>query len=88
MYCINYIFNLSFIFKTNKSKSVKDILKDEQELLEKYNKIKKNRIMVFIIGIVIGLVIIIVGDNETISLSKPIIQMKSVVEDVSDISVI
>ena len=71
-----------------KSKKIKDLLNDEQ--LEEYNKIRKQKIMVFIIGIVIGLCFIILFDNffNKEAISKATISVKNIVEDVSDISVI
>jgi hypothetical protein len=86
IYLIYYIY-----LKFTHAETVEDILKDDpihSTILDKFNKIKKTRIMVFIIGIVIGLVILVISEPEVISLDKPIIQMKSIVEDVSDISVI
>ncbi len=86
VYCIAsviYILSL-FFYKSNK---LKDILIDEQ--LEEYNKIKKQKIMIFIIGIVIGLCFIIIFDKiSTDTVSKASISVKSIIEDVSDISVI
>jgi hypothetical protein len=82
---IIYLLSLFFM----KSKKIKDILNNEQ--LEEYNKIRKQKIMIFIIGIVIGLCFIILFDNisktETI-INKSSVNMKNIVEDVSDISVI
>jgi len=81
---IIYILSLFLI----KSKSIKDILDDEQ--LEEYNKIKKKKIMIFIIGIVLGLCFIIIFDKKSISteIKSSITNIKNIVEDVSDISVI
>jgi hypothetical protein len=85
---IVYILYLIFM----KPEKISDIIENDygnKELLkEKYNNIKKNRIMVFIIGIVIGLGIIIMFDSEP-KISQTIsTNIKSIVEDVSDISVI
>ncbi len=74
--------------KFTHAETVTDILKDNSELLQKYNKNKKTRIMVFIIGIIIGLVILVIYEPDIISFDKSITQIKSIVEDVSDISVI
>jgi Na+/H+ antiporter NhaD/arsenite permease-like protein len=81
---IIYILSL-FLYKT---KNIKDILNDEQ--LEEYNKIRKHKIMIFIIGIVIGLCVIILFDNFSSknTISKISASIKNIVEDVSDISVI
>ena len=70
----------------SKSTKMSDILTEQQ--MEEYNKIKKQRTMVFIIGVVIGLCFIIVFDKTSISLPDTAIKMKHIVEDVSDISVI
>ena len=70
----------------SKSTKMSDILTEQQ--MEEYNKIKKRRTMVFIIGVVIGLCFIIVFDKTSISLPDTTIKMKLIVEDVSDISVI
>ena len=94
VYCIAsvvYIIYALYLKLTN-SENVDDILKDNKDLKEKYNKLKKNRIMVFIIGVVIGLGIIIMSEPSTINISKSIssaaMSTKSIVEDISDISVI
>ncbi len=80
---IIYLLSL-FFYKTKK---IQDILNDEQ--MEEYNKIKKQKMMIFIIGIVVGLCVIIMLDKTSSNnISKASIQMKSIVEDVSDISVI
>lgn len=91
VYCIASLVYIiySIYLKYTKAENIEDILKDNEDLKEKYNKIKKNRIMVFIIGIVIGLVILIISEP---SISSTIQQMtistKTIVNDVSDISVI
>ena len=73
-----------FFYKSNK---LKDILTEEQ--LDEYNKIKKQKTMIFIIGVVIGLCFIILFDKiPSDTISKASINVKSIVEDVSDISVI
>ncbi len=94
IYCIASVVYLiySLYLKITNAYKVEDLFKDNTDLLDKYNKIKRNRIMVFIIGIVIGLVILVINEPETISLStkltSSITNMKSIVDDVSDISVI
>jgi hypothetical protein len=89
VYCIaSVIYVLYALYlKYTDAETINDILKDDEELTNKYNKIKKNRIMVFIIGIVIGLIILIISEP-SISISKLVSNNKSLVEDVSDISVI
>jgi hypothetical protein len=81
---IIYLLSL-FLLKSNK---ITDILNEEQ--MEEYSKIRKQKIMVFIIGIVIGLCFIILFDNffNKEAISKATISVKNIVEDVSDISVI
>ncbi len=79
------IYLLSLFFY--KSKKLKDILTDEQ--IDEYTKIKKQKTMIFIIGVVIGLCFIIMFDKIPVdTISKASISVKSIVEDVSDISVI
>ncbi len=89
VYCIASIVYVIYAIylKYTEAETINDILKDDEELTNKYNKINKNRIMVFIIGIVIGLIILIISEP-SISISKLVSHNKSLVEDVSDISVI
>ena len=93
VYCIAsvvYIIYMLYLRFTN-AESLDDLLKDNEDLKDKYNKIKKNRTMVFIIGIVIGLVVLIINEPSTIKnlTNLDIVSnTKSLVEDVSDISVI
>ncbi len=93
VYCTASVIYIIYSFYLNftKAETVEDIIKDT-DILEKYNKIKKRRIMVFIFGILVGLAIIVVYDSDSVSLSDKISQsftnIKSIVEDVSDISVI
>jgi glucan phosphoethanolaminetransferase (alkaline phosphatase superfamily) len=85
---IVYILYLIFM-KPEKISTIIDNNYDNKELLkEKYNNIKKNRIMVFIIGIVIGLGIIIMFETEPKVVQQITTSVKSIVDDVSDISVI
>lgn len=89
VYCIaSFVYIIYILYlKLTKAENVNDILKDNEDLKERYNKLKRNRIMVFIIGIVIGLVIIVLNEPSS-NISSAIISAKSIVEDVSDISVI
>jgi hypothetical protein len=89
VYCIASIVYIVYALylKYTEAETINDILKDNEDLTNKYNKIKKNRIMVFIIGIVIGLIILIISEP-SLSISKLVSHNKSLVEDVSDISVI
>jgi predicted histidine transporter YuiF (NhaC family) len=90
VYCIASVVYIIYALylKYTKAETVNDILKDNEDLKDKYNQLKKNRTMVFIIGIVIGLCIIIITDSGSINISSAMISTKSIVEDVSDISVI
>jgi hypothetical protein len=90
VYCIASLIYIiySLYLRFNKSEMVEDILKDNEDLKDKYIKIKKNRIMVFIIGIVIGLVILIISEPSSLSFQQIATNTKTIVEDVSDISVI
>jgi hypothetical protein len=90
VYCIASLVYIiySLYLRFNKSDTVEDILKDNEDLKDKYIKIKKNRIMVFIIGIVIGLVILIISEPSSLSFQQIATNTKTIVEDVSDISVI
>ena len=92
VYCIASVVYIIYILylKFTKSENVSDILKDNEDLKDRYNKLKKNRIMVFIIGVVIGLVIIVLNEPSSTSniLSTAVVSTKSIVEDISDISVI
>ena len=91
VYCISSVIYIlySLYLRYTKAENIEAKLKDNEELLNKYKKIKKNRIIVFIIGIVIGLVFLIINEP---SISSSIQQIanstKSIVNDVSDISVI
>ncbi len=93
VYCIASVVYLICILylRLTKSETVDDILKGDEDLKEKYNKLKKNRIMVFIIGIVIGLGFMIMNEPSSIiskTISSAAVSTKSIVEDISDISVI
>ncbi len=93
VYCIASVVYLIYILylRLTKSETVDDILKGDEDLKEKYNKLKKNRIMVFIIGIVIGLGFMIMNEPSSIiskTISSAAVSTKSIVEDISDISVI
>ena len=94
VYCIASVVYIIYALylKLTKSENVDDILKDNKDLKEKFDKLKKNRIMVFIIGVIIGLGVIIMNEPIVLNVSKTIssaaISTKSIVEDISDISVI
>ena len=94
VYCIASVVYIIYALylKLTKSENVDDILKDNKDLKEKFDKLKKNRIMVFIIGVIIGLGVIIMNEPIVLNVSKTIssaaMSTKSIVEDISDISVI
>ncbi len=93
VYCIASVIYIIYALylKLTKSENIDDVLKDNKDLKEKYDKLKKNRVMVFIIGIVIGLGVIIMSEPSNIiskTISSAAMSTKSIVEDISDISVI
>jgi hypothetical protein len=90
VYCIATIVYIIYTLylKFTKAEQLDELLKDNENLKNKYIKIKKNRIMVFIIGIVIGLGVIILNEPAPINIKKIVLGTKSLIEDVSDISVI
>ena len=90
VYCIASVVYIIYALylKLINSENVDNILKENKDLKEKYNKLKKNRIMVFIIGIVIGLGVIIMNEPSSTNIPSAIVSTKSIVEDISDISVI
>ncbi len=87
VYCIASIVYILYLFFM-KPQKIDDLIKNNEILKEKYKNIKKKRITIFIIGIVIGLGFIIINDSEPLLNNINKIKIKSIVEDVSDISVI
>jgi hypothetical protein len=83
-----YIIYLIFIKITNKE-TLKSILENNTELYEKYKKIKRSHTMVFIFGILVGLIILVINEPDKI-LEKINMSIKETinVSDISDISVI
>ena len=88
----SFIFYCLFLLylKASKSKTIKDLLDNNEDKINEYNKIKNKHMMIFIIGLLIGFVIILVKDNKVI---KNIVNMKVLSElknisDVDDISVL
>ena len=66
------------------TKKMSDYIHDE-ELLTRYNKIKKNHIMIFIIGILIGLIYVVMNQPDVkIQNTLP----KLIISDVDDIKVL
>jgi hypothetical protein len=90
VYCIASIVYIVYTLylRFTKAELLDELLKDNEDLKNKYNKIKKTRVMVFIMGIVIGLVYLIINEPNSINIPKLVSSTKSLVEDVSDISVI
>jgi glucan phosphoethanolaminetransferase (alkaline phosphatase superfamily) len=90
VYCIASVIYIIYTLylRFTKAELLDELLKDNENLKNKYNKIKKNRIMVFIIGIVIGLVYLIITEPTSINIPQIVSNTKSFIEDVSDISVI
>ncbi len=73
--------------KIYKKPSFSDELNDYPELLEKYNNIKKTRMTIFIIGIIIGLILLLLFDNSTPTATK-IKNTHKIINDVSDMYVL
>jgi di/tricarboxylate transporter len=85
VYSIASIVYLIYIKILNKN-TLEAVLVNNTELLEKYKQIKKERAMVFIIGIIIGLILLIFIDNNDM---KEINETSYIiVSDVSDIRVL
>jgi hypothetical protein len=71
--------------KLSKKPSFDFYLQNNEDLLNKYNKIKKHRSMVFILGVLIGLGVLVLTDDSKIDV---ISNGKKIINDVSDIRVI
>ena len=84
--CIYFVY-LIYLRLTN-AKKLTYYLSHDEELLSKYNKIKKNHIMVFIIGILIGLMYIVMNQSDSTIESFKNISNKYSVSDVDDIKVL
>jgi hypothetical protein len=63
-------------------------LNDYPELLDKYNHNKKTRTTVFIIGVIIGLILLLIIDNPTNKDNKSTKQLSKLINDVSDMYVL
>lgn len=81
IYCIASIIYLIYTLFFYKE-SLKEIVND----IEKYNKIKNHRKMIFILGIIIGLIIVLLFLEEKKIL--PISSKNIIISDVSDMNVI
>ncbi len=73
--------------KIYKKPTFEDELNEYPELLDKYKNLKKSRITVFIIGVIIGLILLLLFDNQS-SLTKKIKNTHKMINDVSDIYVL
>lgn len=90
VYCIASIvyFIYSLYLRFSNSETIDDLFKENEDLKtigDKYNKIKRNRIAVFIIGIILGLIYLVISDYSNIP-NK--VNNKTVINDISDIRVI
>jgi di/tricarboxylate transporter len=85
VYSIASIVYLIYIKILNKN-TLEAVLVNNTELLEKYKQIKKERAMVFIIGIIIGLILLIfIANNDIKEINET---SYIIVSDVSDIRVL
>ena len=73
--------------KIYKKPTFSNELNEYPELLEKYNTIKKTRMTVFIIGVIIGLILLLLFDN-TQDIPIKIKNVHQSINDVSDIYVL
>ncbi len=85
------IYTIFLIYlKLSNASTIKDLIPNEK--LDEYNKIKSKHMMVFIIGLLLGFVIILIKDNKVIEAvinNKYVKSISSVsVSDVEDISVL
>lgn len=83
IYCLYLVY-----LRITKTNRIKDLIPAEQ--MDEYKNIKNKHMMVFIIGLLIGFVIVLVKDHKVI---KNIVNMKVLTElknvsDVDDISVL
>ena len=74
--------------KVTNAPTIKDLLQEEK--LDEYKKIKNKHMMVFIIGLLVGFVIILVKDKKIIEnvVNNKYIQSVKNISDVEDISVL
>ena len=82
---IIYIVYLIYLY-LSKEETVHSIIQSSPEMLEKFKNINRNHMMIFIIGILIGLIILILFQNDTKNIVKNINRIP-VISDVSDIHV-
>jgi hypothetical protein len=74
--------------KITKAGNIKDLVPEDK--LEEYKKIKNKHMMVFIIGLLVGFVIVLVKDKKIIEtvINNKYIQSINNISDVEDISVL
>lgn len=74
--------------KITKAGNIKDLLPEEK--IEEYKKIKNKHMMVFIIGLLVGFVIVLVKDKKIIEtvVNNKYVQSINNISDVEDISVL
>jgi hypothetical protein len=72
--------------KIYKKPSFADELTEYPELLEKYNNVKKSRMTIFIIGVIIGLILLLLFDTSFVAANIKNTHKK--INDVSDIYVL
>jgi hypothetical protein len=83
------VYSIYLIYlRLTKTSSIKDLLPADK--IEEYKKIKNKHMMVFIIGLLIGFVIILVKDKKIIEtvVNNKYIQSIKEISDVEDISVL
>lgn len=83
VYCLYLVY-----LRITKSDRIKDLIPADK--IEEYKKIKNKHMMVFIIGLLIGFVIILVKDHKVIKNivnTKVLTELKNI-SDVDDISVL
>jgi len=74
--------------KITKAGNIKDLVPEDK--LEEYKKIKNKHIMIFIIGLLVGFVIVLVKDKKIIEtvINNKYVQSINNISDVEDISVL
>ncbi len=89
--CIIYASYLIYL-KVTKAETIKDLLNKDlkpDEKIDEYKKIKNKHMMVFIIGVLVGFVIVLLKDTKTIKKAIETKYTHSInVSDVEDISVL
>ncbi len=88
VYIIASIVYIGYIIylKIYKKPTFKDELSEYPGLLDKYNNVQKSRITIFIIGVIIGLILLLLFDNSSVATNIKKTHKK--INDVSDIYVL